>query len=115
LRGGRIIFTRLAQPVGESSAEVIAGSIEQEMLSTIEYMKRLSFSPQTGKLDIYIVASSNIKAAIDAKRFNATTFQILTPFEVAQHLKIEGAAQPTDQFGDVIMAALIGASKKHVL
>ncbi len=43
LKNGRIIFTRMAQPVGETTPEVIAGNIEQEMLSTIEYMRRLGF------------------------------------------------------------------------
>jgi len=114
LRDGRIIFTRMSQPIGESSPEVIAGNIEQEMISTIEYMKRLSFDAQTG-LDIYIVASDAIRAVIDKRKFNARLVDILTPFEVAQHLGIEGATQPTDQFGDVIIAASIGRHKKHVL
>jgi len=114
LRNGRIIFTRLAQPIGDSNAEVIAGGIEQEMLSTIEYMKRLSFSPQS-KLDIYIVTSGNIKSAIDPAKFGASSFHIVTPYEVAGYLGIEGAAQPTDQFGDVVLAASVGLSKKHVL
>lgn len=114
LRNGRIIFTRLAQPVGESTPEVIAGNIEQEMLSTIEYMKRLAFTPQS-KLAIYIIASSAIKAAIDPAKFSASSFHIFTPYEISQHLGIEGAAQPTDQFGDVVLAATIGGSRKHVL
>ena len=114
LKGGRIMFTRLAQPVGESNAEVIAGNIEQEMLSTIEYMKRLSFTAQS-KLDIYIITSSAIKSVIDQGKFNARSFHILTPYEVAQYLGIEGAAQPTDQFGDVVTAAVIGCTRKHVL
>jgi len=114
LRNGRIIFTRLAQPIGDSNAEVIAGGIEQEMLSTIEYMKRLSFSPQS-KLDIYIVTSGNIKSAIDPAKFGASSFHVLTPYEVAGYLGIEGAAQPTDQFGDVVLAASVGLNKKHVL
>lgn len=114
LKGGRIIFTRLTQPVGDSNAEVVAGSIEQEMLSTIEYMKRLSFG-QNDRLDVYIITSSTIKEAIDANKFHCTSFHILTPYEVMQHLGIEGAAQPTDQFGDVVLAATIGCSKKHVL
>jgi hypothetical protein len=114
LRNGRIIFTRLAQPIGDSNAEVIAGGIEQEMLSTIEYMKRLSFSPQS-KLDIYIVTSSAIKLAIDRSKFSANALHILTPYEVAEYLGIKGAAQPTDQFGDVVIAASVGLSKKHVL
>ena len=114
LRNNRIVFTRLAQPVGDSSAEIIAGSIEQEMLSTIEYMKRLSFSPQS-KLAIYIVTSNSIKSVIDPSKFNAHIFHVFTPYEVAEVLGIEGAAQPTDQFGDVVLAATIGCSKKHVL
>lgn len=114
LRDGKFIFTRLGQPVGESTPEVIAGSIEQEMLSTIEYMKRLGYTPQH-KLNIYVIASSSIKLAIDPKQFSVTAIHILTPYEVAQHMGIEGAAQPTDQFGDVILAAIIGCSRKRVL
>lgn len=114
MRNDRIIFTRLAQPIGDSNAEVVAGGIEQEMLSTIEYMKRLSYTPPS-KLNIYIITSANIKAAIDTSKFGANEVYILTPYEVAGHLRIEGAAQPTDQFGDVALAASIGLSKKHVL
>jgi hypothetical protein len=53
LKDGRIIFTRLTQPVGELMTDVIAGNIEQEMASTVEYMKRLSFSPSQGLGNIY--------------------------------------------------------------
>ncbi len=114
LRNGKIIFTRMAQPIGESTPEVIAGNIEQEILGTIEYMRRLSYTPQAG-LDVYIIASSAVKPLIDASKFNASNTQVLSPYEVAGHLGIEGATQPTDQFGDVILAAAIGASRKHVL
>ena len=114
LRDGRLVFTRMAQPVGEANMEVIAGNIEQEMLSTIEYMKRLAYNPQEG-LDIYIVASSGIKEAIDRNKFHVSSLQVLTPFEVAEYLHIKGATQPTDQFGDVILASAIGCLRKSVL
>jgi len=114
LRNGRIIFTRMSQPIGESTPEVIAGNIEQEMQSTLEYMKRLSYESAAG-LDIYIIASSSIKPLIDKSKFTTKSFQILTPYEVAQYLGIEGATQPTDQFGDVILAACIATSRKHIL
>lgn len=114
LRHGRILFTRVSQPIGDSSAEMIAGNIEQEMLSTIEYMKRLSFNQQAG-LDVYIIASSAIKSAFDQSKFAASAVHILTPYEVAQQLGIEGATQPTDQFGDVVLAAFMGCSRKHIL
>lgn len=114
LRNGKVIFTRLAQPIGESSTEMVAGNIEQEMQSTIEYMKRLSYTPQHG-LDIYIIASSGIRDAIDSNKFPNASMYVYTPYELAQKLGIEGATQPTDQFGDVILATAIGCSRKHVL
>ena len=114
LRNGRIIFTRLSQPIGDATPEIIAGNIEQEMQSTIEYMKRLSYNTQAG-LDVYIVVSSAIQPLIDKSKFFASTFTIMTPFEIAQYLGIEGATQPTDQFGDVILAASIAANPQHVL
>lgn len=114
LKDGRIIFTRLTQPVGEMTTDVIAGNIEQEMNSTVEYMKRLSFSPQQG-LDIYIVASSEINNSLDISRIPSTNVHRFTPYEVAGFFGITGAAQPSDQFGDVIMAAFIACSRVHRL
>lgn len=114
LHKGRIIFTRMAQPIGEATPEVLAGNIEQEMQSTMEYMKRLAYDPADG-LDIYIVGANALKPVIDKSKFKSSSFTIMTPFEVAQLLGIEGATQPTDQFGDVILAASIASSPQHVL
>lgn len=114
LRNGKIVFTRITQPIGESTPEVIAGNIEEEIQSTIEYMKRLAFDPKSG-LDIYVIASGAVKPLIDKSKFAFGGFTIFTPYEVAQILGIEGATQPTDQFGDVVLAASIGSSTKNVL
>ena len=114
LKDGRIIFTRLGQAVGDVTPEVIAGNIEQEMSSTIEYMKRLSFNPQQG-LDIYVIASAEVNAALDLSKTQAKKTYKFTPFEVAEFLKIKGAAQATDQFGDVVLSVAITTSRKHRL
>jgi hypothetical protein len=114
LRNGRIVFTRLAQPLADANPEVMAGNIEQEVLSTIEYMKRLAFNPQAG-LEIISVTSQAIRESIDYKKFNTDTVSGFTPFELAQQFGIIGATQTTDQFGDVVMAALIGAGTQHAL
>lgn len=114
LKDDRIIFTRLTQPVGEVTAEVVAGNIEQEMASTVEYMKRLSFNLQQG-LDIYVVASADINKAMDLSRILATNIYKFTPFEISEILGITGAAQPSDQFGDVVMSSYIASSKVHRL
>lgn len=114
LRDGLIIFTRITQPVGEVTTDVIAGNIEQEMTSTVEYMKRLSFSPQQG-LDVYIIASSDINRSLDLSRIPATNINKFTPFDIAEIFGITGAAQPSDQFGDVIVTSYIACSKVHRL
>jgi hypothetical protein len=114
LRNGRLIFTRLALPVGEPTPPVIAGNIEQEMLSTIEYLKRFGYSSRSG-LDVYIIASEDVCKLIDPVRFEAASYHAFSPHEVAQHLGIKGATQPSDQFGDVVLAAAVGAIHRNVL
>jgi|GEM_PF-600718 len=114
LRNGRLVFTRMTQPIGESKPDVIAGNIEQEMLGTVEYMKRLGYNPASG-LDIYIITSSGVRDMLDVSRFSGRVVHVLTPYEVAQHLGITGGTQPTDQFGDVVLAAAIGCARKHNL
>lgn len=114
LRNNRIIFTRLAQPLTETNPEVVAGNIEQEISTTLEYVRRLSFKPEEG-LDVYVIAAEGIKTAIDGSKFEARACHVMTPYEVATHLGIEGATQPTDQFGDVVLAASIGGSRHPVL
>lgn len=114
LRNGRLIFTRLAQPVGEPTPEVIAGNIEQEMATTIEYLKRFGYDNRKG-LDIFIIISEATAKLIDVRRFEARTTHIMTPYEISQYMGISGATQPTDQYGDVIMASTIGGSRASIL
>lgn len=114
LHKGNLIFTRLALPVGEPAPEVIAGHIEQEMLSTIEYLKRFGFNAKAG-LDVYIIASQSVCALVDSRRFEAQSFYTFSPHQIAQQLGIKGATQPTDQFGDVVLASSIGSIRQNVL
>lgn len=114
LRDGRLTFTRLAQPVGDSSPEVVAGSIEQEITNTIEYLKRLSYSEDQG-LDMYIIVAEDIKATIDKDKVNADHVSILTPHEVAGLLQLDQAAMPEDHYADVIISSFFAGHRKRVL
>ena len=114
LRNGRLIFTRLALPVGEQTAEVVAGHIEQEMVTTIEYLKRFGFNARAG-LDVYIIASGDVSSLVDPRRFDAASFHAYSPHNIAELLGIRGATQPTDQFGDVVLASSIGSIRKYIL
>lgn len=111
LKNGKLIFTRLTQAVNDSQPEVLAGNVEQEVLNTIEYLKRLSYNPKAG-LDIYIIVAQEIKSSISTLRFGATNAHVLTPFEASELLKLKQAVLSGDRFADVVIASAFGVSKK---
>lgn len=113
-QNGRVTFTRMAQSIGESVPDVIAGNIEQEIINTTEYLKRMGFSEQAG-LDTYIIVSDDIKSCIDPKKIKSTNVEIFTPHQVAEALDLQQAAMPEDHFGDVVFASFFGSVKKHQL
>jgi hypothetical protein len=91
LRNNRLIFTRMAQPFGESAPDVIAGNIEQEMINTLEYLKRLGLQdPNT--ISIVIMASEEIKNALDPKNIKAGAHHFMTPMQMSEVLNIPDAA-----------------------
>lgn len=114
LKNGKLIFARLAQPIGDNQPEVIAGNIEQEISVTSEYLKRLGYSDDQG-MDVYVITSEYIKASIDRNNINASAAYILTPYEASLKIGLEGAAEPNDQFADVLMATSFATAKKRLL
>lgn len=114
LKGGKLIFARLAQPIGDNQPEVIAGNIEQEISVTIEYLKRLGYTDEQG-MDVYIVASEYIKMSIDPKNIHVASVHIYSPHEAALKLGLEHVTEPNDQFADVLMAAVFATARKHAL
>ncbi len=114
LKDGKLIFTRLTQSMGDVMPEVMAGSVEQELQNTIEYLRRLSYDERSG-LEIYIVVAQEIKDAIDENKLKAQRAYLLTPYEVSQALGQEQSALAGDRYGDVVMATAFGQSKKRCL
>lgn len=114
LRGGKLIFARLAQPVGDNQPEVIAGNIEQEISVTIEYLKRLGYSDDQG-MNVFVITSEAIKQSIDAENVQATSTYTMTPHDAALRMGFEAVTEPQDQFADVLMAASFATAKKHLL
>ncbi len=114
LRDGRLVFTRLTVADSAGVPEVRAGNIEQEVLNTIEYLRRLSYNEGAG-LDVYIVVNADIKDLIDVSKFNARNVHRLLPSDVADALNLPQAALTGDQFGDVVLLSAFANSKKPVL
>lgn len=113
-KDGKLTFTRLAQPIGDSSPEVVAGSVEQEIGNTIEYLKRLSYTDDQG-LDCLVVVSAEIKQYIEPVKIKARNVSLLTPFEVNEILGFDRAALPEDHYADVIFSAAFGLLSEKIL
>ncbi|MES2985014.1 MAG: hypothetical protein V4735_07500 [Pseudomonadota bacterium] len=110
----RLMFTRVSQAIDDAIPAVIAGNIEQEIINTIEYLKRLGFN-ENSDLDATVIISQDVIDSLDLNRFGFARVQVLTPLDVAEALQLEQAALSADRFGDVVMAASFGTTKKPVL
>lgn len=111
---GKVVFTRIAQPLGGLAPDVIAGNIEQQTLNTIEYVRRLGFETDDG-LEIYTISSQEVKDSLSNNAFPTEHIYCYTPHELAIAFNIPSAAQINDRFGDVIIAMHFIAQKKKVL
>jgi len=114
LRHGKLVFTRMAQPFGDSLPEVLAGNIEQEMINTFEYLKRMGLQ-DTIDISVAIIASEAIRNSIDVKNIRSGAYIFLTPFEASEIIGLKDAAQPQDHFGDVVISAFVAKQKKLIL
>lgn len=111
LKNGKLAFTRITQAIDDAVPAVIAGNIEQEIMNTLEYLKRLGFD-DTHALEIIVVASGDVNEVLDLKRFNIGQYWALSPMEVAENLGLEQAALSADRFGDVVMASAFAHAKR---
>ena len=115
-KGGRLVFTRLTQPSpGENVPLVIAGNIEQEVSSTVEYLKRLSYREDEG-LDITVISSPEIIEAIDDTKIgNHSEAKLLNPSAAAELLKLSVSNFTDNHFADLISASFFANNSKRVL
>ncbi len=111
---GRLVFTRVSQAIDDAIPAVIAGNIEQEIINTVEYLKRLGFS-DSNELDATVIVSQDVIESLDLKRFSFGRATALSPVRVSEMLALEQAALTADRFGDVVMAAAFGVAKKRSL
>ncbi len=115
-KNGRLTFTRLTQPSsGENIPLVIAGNIEQESVSTIEYLKRIGFREDEG-LDVTIIASPEIVAALDETKIGVHwKSEFLSPAQVAQKLNLAEEDYTDNHFADLLFSTYFKVLNKAVL
>jgi hypothetical protein len=97
----KIVFTRLIPLQPNESAHYIAGNIEQELLNTVEYLKRLSFKENDG-FDLFIITSQEIKNSLQKIKFTSKNLFILTPYELSYKIGLNDFISDEDKYADII-------------
>jgi hypothetical protein len=109
-RNGKVVFTRLINVDSEESPNFLAGSIQQEIINSVEYLKRLSFEDED-YLDLYVVVAQQMKNSLRQLSLKASNVNIFTPYEVANLLGYESTALEEDRFADIVLVMGYVSSK----
>jgi hypothetical protein len=103
LKNEKILFTRQINVHNDETPNFIAGTIEQEISNSFEYLKRLSLK-DSDNLDMYIIVSKEIKNSLQKIKLKATNVIILTPFEASTKLDYKNSVGDEDKFGDILLS-----------
>jgi hypothetical protein len=110
LHKDKVIFTRLVRAVRDTVVDILAGNIEQEIINTVDYMRRLGFS-DNNQISISAVLPKDLAKSMRDSKINGLTINIYTPFSIATILGIKDAAREEDKFFDIVMAASFAKCK----
>lgn len=110
LKGENVYFTRFVRFPQNAVPDVIAGVIEQEIVNTIDYLRRLSFHENDAARAI-IIASNEIKAAIGAKDIAGMKSIAFSPYEFSVKIGMSGACRLDDKYADILSAVTFATRK----
>lgn len=109
-----IIFTRLLSSSGNTEDDVMAGNIEQEIVSSVEYLRRIAVV-DVRKIDLYLIIPDGIKQYLRTNRLGVTNAQIYNPYQLAQHLgTVDPLTKAKDRFTDPAVLAACYLHKKRL-
>ena len=103
-KNGKLIFTRLLHKGKETLPGIIAGNIEQEVLNTIDYLRRLSFSDNE-KIQVTAIVAEDVKESLASTQIRGQNISLFTAFEASKYLGLSGDISEDDQFADTLIAA----------
>jgi hypothetical protein len=114
LHNGNLVFTRVSQMIEDATPPVIAGSIEQEIISTLEYLRRMNLTDNK-LLNLTVICAQELIDVLDLERFAAGSALAMAPIDAADSLGLQQAALSADRFGDVVVAGAFARMRKRTL
>jgi type II secretory pathway pseudopilin PulG len=103
LHEGNLVFTRLSQVTDESNNAFVAGTVEQELQNTLDYLRRFDLEDNQ-HVQCFVVVAPDVKEQVDMKRFGFSDYMLLTPHEVGEKLGLNNAALYADTYSDIIVS-----------
>jgi hypothetical protein len=105
LNEDKVVFTRLIRQGKDNLPDIIAGNIEQEIINTLDYLRRLGLTDEKF-VDIIVIASAEIKTSLATTKIRGRPLILFTPFEISKSLGYGNIAERTDRFADIVLAVL---------
>jgi hypothetical protein len=103
LQNDKVIFTRLIRPGKDVVPDIVAGNIEQEILNTIDYMRRLGFGEED-TMQITAIVSAELKRSLTNTKIRGKEISLFTPVEAATTLGMKDIIGNEDKFSDIVLA-----------
>lgn len=112
-RNDQVFFTRYVRYQINSVPEVLAGVIEQEMVNTTDYLRRLSYN-ENEEARALIVTSNEIKTALSGGEIAGMRADIYSPYEFSVKTGLAGVCRLEDKYADILAAAIFLKYKPHL-
>jgi len=107
---GKLMFTRMIRINLDMVSPTIAGDIEQEILNTLDYLRRLSF-PEDGTIDVMVVASQGIVGKLDDITILGKPLLGITPHMLASKFDIKQIVDLDACYMDVFSGYMFAQNK----
>lgn len=114
LHGNKVIFTRLTTQSNDSSADLIAGNIEQELANSIDYLHRLGLR-ENDQIEICAIVSQELKTSMSTTIIKGAGLTLYTPFEFAKALGYSNLLKKDAKFSDILLSTIFANSTKYTL
>lgn len=110
LNNNKVVFTRLIRPGKDSLPDIVAGNIEQEIINTIDYLRRLGLGDDE-PINIFAVVSGELKSSLETSKIRGKHLILFTPFEVTKMLGYDLSDGKDAKFSDILLATVFANSK----
>lgn len=107
----KVIFTRLIRFSNETLPDIVAGNIEQEIINTTDYLRRLNFEDED-IIKVKAIVPNDLKRSLESTVIRNEKISLFAPSEIEELLGISNPLALENKFCDFAIAANFVNDKK---